>query len=135
MLPEERAYIAGIIDREGSIMLIRFHKNQFPSPCITVASTSLELLEWIQSTSKIGYIKSKKNYNPNCHKDSYTYLVKYNDAISLLEQIAPHLIISQKKMRAQLIIDEYKLLTPRNGRYTPDLIQAKEDFYNRFMAI
>ncbi|MBB6214547.1 hypothetical protein HNQ80_000630 [Anaerosolibacter carboniphilus] len=135
MLLEERAYIAGIIDGEGSIMLTKFHKNQFPSPCITIASTSLELLEWIKNTSKVGHVKSKKNYNPNCHKDSYTYLVKYNDAISLLEQIEPFLIIPQKRVRAQLILNEYKSLTPRNGRYTPDRIRAKDDFYNRFMAI
>jgi hypothetical protein len=28
MLPEEKAYLAGIIDGEGSIMLIKFHGNQ-----------------------------------------------------------------------------------------------------------
>ena len=45
MSPEEIAYIAGIVDGEGSIMLLRFHKNQHPSPCVTIASTSYELLQ------------------------------------------------------------------------------------------
>ncbi|MBU3209659.1 hypothetical protein [Clostridium algidicarnis] len=35
MTSEEKAYIAGIIDGEGSIMLLKFHHNQFPSPCIS----------------------------------------------------------------------------------------------------
>ena len=39
MIDTERAYIAGIVDGEGSIMLTRFHKNQLPSPCVSVAST------------------------------------------------------------------------------------------------
>ncbi len=60
---EERAYIAGIIDGEGSIMLTRFHKNQFPAPCISIASTSLELLEFIKNAIGLGHINSKKNYN------------------------------------------------------------------------
>ena len=135
LLAEEKAYIAGIIDGEGSIMLLKFHKNQYPSPCISISSTSLELLQWIQIISEVGQVKSKKNYNPSLHKDSFTYEVKYNDAILLLEQIEPYLVISQKKIRAQLIIHEYKKLTPRNGRYSQDLIQAKEEFYKRFMAI
>lgn len=83
MTSEEKAYIAGIIDGEGSIMLTKFHSNQFPAPCVTIASNSYELLEWIKSKVGIGTIKSKKNYNPNKHRESFTYIVKYNDAINL----------------------------------------------------
>ncbi len=54
MTNEQKAYIAGIIDGEGSIMLLRFHGNQFPSPCISISSTTIELLEWIKSVTKIG---------------------------------------------------------------------------------
>ena len=42
-----KAYIAGIIDGEGSILLLRLHKNELPCPCVSIASTTLELLEWI----------------------------------------------------------------------------------------
>lgn len=132
---EERAYIAGIIDGEGSIMLTRFHKNQFPSPCITIASTSLELLEWVKAKTGLGSIKSKKNYNPINHKDSYTYILRYDEAISLLKDIEPYLVIEQKKLRAQMILKDYKRLTPRNGRYSEELLSQKEEFHNRFVSI
>jgi len=132
---EEKAYLAGIIDGEGSIMLIRFHKNQFPAPCITIASTSLELLQWVKAKSGLGSIKSKKNYNPISHKDSYTYIVRYDEAISLLKEVEPYLIIEQKKLRAQMILNEYKILTPRNGRYSEELLKQKEEFHNRFITI
>ena len=56
----EKSYLAGIIDGEGSIMLLKFHKNQFPSPCISIASISLELLEWVKKKTCVGIIKSKK---------------------------------------------------------------------------
>jgi hypothetical protein len=132
---EEKAYIAGIIDGEGSIMLTKFHKNQHPAPCITIASTSLELLEWIKTKTGFGSIKSKKNYNPISHKDSYTYILRYNDTISLLKEIEPYLVIEQKKLRAQMILNEYKKLTPRNGRYSEELLRQKEEFHNRFISV
>lgn len=133
MTPEECAYIAGIIDGEGSIMLCKFHKNQHPSPCISIASTTLELLTWVHSTTKLGTIKSKKNYNTSKHKNSYTYVVKYNDCLKLLEKIFPYLVIESKRKRAHMIITQYKSLTPRNGRYSKELLALKENFYKEFI--
>jgi hypothetical protein len=135
MSPQEKAYIAGIIDGEGSIMLLHFHKNQFPAPCVSVASVSKELLQWLQNTIGYGVIKSKKNYAPHKHQNSYTYIVKYNYAINLLEQIEPYLVISQKKLRAKMIISQYKLLTIRNGRYSKEQMNLKQQFYEEFMAL
>lgn len=131
----EKAYIAGIIDGEGSIMLQRFHYNEYPSPCISIASTTHELLDWIKSVIGKGVIKQKKNYNNSKHKDCYSYILKYNDAIKLLEDIYPYLIIHSKRKRAELILNKYKVLTPRNGRYTEELLKAKSDFYNEFISI
>ncbi len=89
----EKSYIAGIIDGEGSIMLQKFHKNQFPSPYVSIASTTIELLEWIKEKVGYGIIKNKKNYNPEKHRDYYSYIFKYDDAIKFLEDIYPYLII------------------------------------------
>jgi len=135
MTIEEMAYIAGIIDGEGSIMLLKFHNNQFPSPCISVASTSLELLEWLKRKVGYGTIKAKKNYKPTNHENSYTYTIRYNNVIDLLDKIEPFLVIPSKKSRAQMILSEYKQITPRNGRYSNQLLLAKEDLYKRFMNV
>ena len=34
-----------------------------------------------------------------------------------------------------MIIDEYKALTPRNGRYSEELLERKYEFYKRFRKI
>lgn len=120
----DKAYIAGIIDGEGSIMLTKFHKNQHPSPCLSIASTSLELLLWIKDKTGYGDIKSKKNYNIEKHQDSYVYTVKYNNAIELLNDITPYLVIPIKKQRAELILSEYKVLLQE----TEDILKS---FYNK----
>jgi hypothetical protein len=135
MKEQDKAYLAGIIDGEGSIMLIKFHKNEYPSPCVSIASTSIELLDWINQKTMVGRIKSKKNYKPNMHQNSFTYEVKYNDAIKFLTYIEPYLIIPQKKLRAKMIIQQYKSVTPRNGRYNKELLKHKNDFYENFMAL
>lgn len=135
MTETEKAYIAGIIDGEGSIMLQKIHKNEHPAPCISIASTTLELLEWIKKVVGKGTITKKKNYNLEIHKDCYSYVLRRNDAISLLIDIEPYLVIDVKRKRAKLILKKYKSLTPRNGRYTEEMIVKKEEFYNEFMGI
>ncbi|MDQ1144432.1 hypothetical protein QE429_001259 [Bacillus sp. SORGH_AS 510] len=45
----EAAYIAGIIDGEGSITLTRMHKKEHRRPCITIASTDKELLSYVHT--------------------------------------------------------------------------------------
>ena len=41
------------------------------------------------------------------------------------------LIIPSKKKRAELILTKYKLVTPRNGRYSEKMLKSKIYFYNR----
>lgn len=135
MTETEKAYIAEIIDGEGSIMLQKIHKNEHPAPCISIASTTLELLEWIKKVIGKGTITKKKNYNSDIHKDCYSYVLRRNDAISLLIDIQPYLVINIKKKRAELIIRKYKSLTSRNGRYTEEMLIEKRAFFNEFMNI
>lgn len=135
MTETDKAYIAGIIDGEGSIMLLKFHNTQLPSPCISVTSTTRELLDYLKLTIVSGTIKSKKNYDIINHRDCFTYVLKYDSALKLLEAIEPYLVIIAKKERAKLILNEYKKLTLRNGKYTSEQLKLKEDFYNNFMKL
>lgn len=135
MTETEKAYIAGIIDGEGSIMLIKFHSNELPSPCVSIASTTIELLKWIKSTVGKGVIINKKNYKPEIHQTCYSYTVKYNVALDLIKDIYPYLIVPSKKKRAKLLLTKYKDVTPRNGRYSEHLLNSKLELYEEFISI
>lgn len=37
----EKAYIAGIVDGEGTVTLTRQHKNETATPCVIVSSNEL----------------------------------------------------------------------------------------------
>jgi len=108
---------------------------KYPFPCVSISSTDMELLERIRNLTKMGKIISKKNYNKEKHLDSYTYRVIYDDAIKLLEVIEPYLVIQKKKLRAKFILENYKSVTPRNGKYTEEMKKKKEQFYIDFMKI
>ena len=129
----EIAYLAGIIDGEGSIMLSKYHQSEFPCPCISISSTDLELLEWVRDKIGSGRINRKKNYNINKHKTSYTYVVYYDTAIDVMNKIEPYLVIVKKKLRAKFITENYKKITIRNGKYNDIQRYAKEQFYNDFI--
>ncbi|WLF68754.1 hypothetical protein Q6375_12300 [Clostridium septicum] len=77
----------------------------------------------------------KTNYNIEKHKNCYTFVVNYNNTINLLKDVYPYLIIKSKKLRAKMIIEEYKNLTPRNGRYSEELLKEKYEFYRGFREI
>lgn len=129
------SYIAGVIDGEGSITLTKMHENEHRRPCITIASTDIELLIYIQSLTG-GIINNKKNYNPDKHKNSYTlYIKKKSDVFNTLNNIKPFLRINKKRMRATWILENYDIVTPRNGKYSPELLQRKILFEEYFFKI
>ena len=78
----EKGYIAGIIDGEGSILLTRFHANEHRSPCVSVASTTKEILSFLKEKCG-GSVAVKKKYADH-YKDSWTWSVKRDRAIELL---------------------------------------------------
>ena len=131
----EASYIAGIIDGEGSITLTRWHTKEHRRPCISIASTDLELLMYVQSLTG-GKINSKRNYNPDKHKDSFTLTVlKKDEVFSSLQSILPFLRIEKKKLRAKWILDHYESVTIRNGKYNAEQLLIKTNFENDFFNI
>jgi len=131
----EASYVAGIIDGEGSITLTKMHRNEFRRPCISIASTDKELLIYVQSLTG-GVINNKKNYKPENHKDSFTlYIKQKKDVFNTLFQISPFLRINQKRNRALCILEQYDNVTPRNGKYSPELLKQKAAFEDSFFQI
>jgi hypothetical protein len=126
-----KAYLAGIVDGEGTVTLTRLHKNETPCPVVSVSNTSLKLLKWIQA--KIGgKINSKKTAQVH-HAQSYVWSIRQNKAICLLNEIKEYLII--KRRHADLITGEYKRVTHRAGKYTPELLKQKYSLVKKIRAL
>jgi hypothetical protein len=117
----EKAYLAGIVDGEGTVTLMKHHKNETPTPYVSVANNNLGLLQWIKNRTG-GTICTKKKRLPH-HNDSYAWSARQDRAIRLLNDIKSYLII--KKPQADLITEQYKSVTHRSGKYTPEMLNEK----------
>ncbi len=129
--PTDAAYIAGIIDGEGTITLTQEHSNEQRRLVVSISSTERRLLEYIQRITSIGTISNKRTYKNN-HTPSYCYKVTNRQALSLIEQIYVYLR-GYKAKRAQLVLDKYLALTPRNGRYTAELLAQRQAFEEKLL--
>ena len=58
----------------------------------------------------------------------------YED-VRILREIEPYLVIERKRKRAKHILENYLSVTPRNGRYSPEMLSKKISFYEEFMSL
>jgi hypothetical protein len=91
------------------------------------------MLEYVLSATGIGWITNKRK-NAEHHASSYNWSAYNRQALDLLRQVTPHLQ-SYKKQRAQLILDRYLEVAPRNGKYTDALLAEKQQFEDQLLAI
>jgi len=129
----EAAYIAGLIDGEGTITLSRRNRNKKRGLVVSISNTEKDILNYVQDTVGAGKITNKRTTSSN-HTPSYAFNIANRQALGLLRYIAPFLQ-SHKAKRASLVLQDYVRLTPRNGRYTHDQIQEREDFARKFFSI
>lgn len=122
----DAAYIAGLVDGEGTVTLTRKHRNENRQLAITISNTEKDLLDFVQNTVGTGKITRKRTTSTS-HTPSYTYALYNRQALSLLEQIYPFLR-TYKAERSKLILRDYLALTPRNGRYSEQQLLARNAF-------
>lgn len=129
-MEKDYIYTAGLIDGEGTIGLSRVKKNQFYSPYVSVTNTSYEIIDYLKSNYG-GVIINQKTYKQH-HKKAWIWRISYDNAINFISKVTPYMKEQEKIRRSKLILDEYKNVTKRNGKYTDSQKQAKLDFENRF---
>jgi LAGLIDADG-like domain len=129
----EAAYIAGLIDGEGTISLSKKHRLDTRQLVISISSTEGNILTYVKEAVGAGKITRKRTYRTG-HTPSLTYVITNRQALSLLEQLAAYLK-SYKAERAALILEHYLRLTPRNGRYSPQQLEEGETFIQRFLLL
>ena len=130
---KEAAYAAGMFDGEGSVSLIRHCENRSHSPQVSIASTDLEAVRWFQKRFG-GSVVTKQPRQSN-HSVSYDWRLTDRRALAFLEIIRPYLVIERKIRRIDLLLADYVACTPRNGRYTEDMLKRKEALIETFFSL
>ena len=129
----DAAYIAGLIDGEGTVTLSRRHRSENRQLVVSISNTDRPLLEYVLDTVGAGKITGKRTYQPQ-HTASYTYTISNRQALALLKQMLLYLK-TYKAKRSDLILRDYVRLTPRNGHYSPEIKRARTDFEKKVMKI
>lgn len=129
----DAAYVAGLIDGEGTVTLTRKHKNENRQLCVSISSTEVKLLDFVLTVTGVGKITNKQ-ISKSHHSHSYAFSVYNRQALGLLEQILPFLK-SYKRDRAEAILKDYLAVTPRNGKYTAEILKRKGEFEDTVLAI
>lgn len=130
---EEAAYIAGLIDGEGTVTLSRKHRNENRQLVVSISNTELRLLEFVLHKVGAGKITNKKTYSAK-HTPSMTYTISNRQGLDLLKQICPYLK-SYKYERTLMVLEHYVRLTPGNGKYTNQQIEERQLFIDNFLKL
>ena len=125
------AYLAGIVDGEGTITLSRHNVYRHRYAELTISSELA--LEYVAHIVGAGRISTKRVYNPK-HSPGYTYQPSSRQALDLLKVITPFLR-TYKRKRARLILSQYLKFTPRNGKYISTMLAKRKKFIDAFFAI
>jgi hypothetical protein len=133
LTPENAAYIAGLIDGEGTVTLTRHHAGENRRLVISIANTELPMLRFVDAAVGTGKI-TRKRTSSNHHTPSFCYAVSSRQALALLRQVAPYLR-SYKRQRAQLILAQYSVLTPRNGKYSAEMLASRARFEQQLLDL
>ncbi len=133
LTPEAAAYIAGLIDGEGTITLTRNHVGENRRLAVSVANTELPLLQFLIDHIGVGKI-TRKCVVSDRHTPSYCYAIASRQALALLVQVVPYLR-SYKRQRAELVLEQYLRVTPRSGKYTVALRADRTRFEQALLGL
>ena len=129
----DAAYIAGLVDGEGTTTLSRKHAGDGRQLVISISNTERPILDFVLLQTGAGKITKKKALKQQ-HAPSFAYAIWNRQALDLLVQIQPFLR-SYKQRRAELVREHYVRLTPRNGKYTTALRTARDQFEAELLAL
>ncbi len=63
----EAAYIAGLIDGDGTVTLTRKHRNENRQLAVTISNTDKKLLDYVLDIIGVGKITNKRTSRPPSH--------------------------------------------------------------------
>lgn len=130
----DAAWLAGYIDGDGCICLMKKSKRKARSPELVIDSCDIELLDRVKSLIG-GRISAKKSYNPRGRAGFHWRLNGSVQVVEVLRQLLPYMGCKDKIDRARILVDGWAACTPRNGCYTLDHLEAKDRLEREFLAI
>lgn len=116
----EWAYIGGLFDGEGSVLLNK--TGTYRSLRVEVTSTSEELVEFLLAS--VGGTTMYRAPRQTHHRPSFVWRLHGPAAFAFLKDVLPHLKENSKIARSRMILEEFADLA----------VSERDDFVRRFHA-
>jgi hypothetical protein len=122
------AYLAGIIDGEGSVYIQRRMDNGTWCywPRFQITNTNRSLMDWIHKTfGGLIYDKPRKHHNP-----LWKMQIEWFTKISLMDQLLPllHPFLINKKQHVEVMIEFRKTFIKKaNKKLSPEVQAFREE--------
>ena len=136
----ERAYLAGIIDGEGSIMLIHHHpkpsngtRYEYWVVRVSVANTDQRLIDWLLARFPMSGYSIGRN-NRETQRDTLQWRVDNRKVVPVLDAAFPFLVL---KRRQAEIAYEYMTTHRYVGRkgHTPETVKHRRRLATEMRAL
>ena len=107
------AYLAGLVDGEGSIFISRAGQYQSLQLTLTISNTSKAMIDWLVD---VCMFRRTSIYRSNkSTRDVYRAGLTQSEARDMLEKLEPYLVA--KREQAQVVL-KYFIMKGRIGRFT-----------------
>uniref|UniRef100_A0A6M3J2L2 Putative homing endonuclease n=1 Tax=viral metagenome TaxID=1070528 RepID=A0A6M3J2L2_9ZZZZ len=140
LTPTDAAYLAGIIDGEGSIGLNKVHSNSIDHTStyvirMRVANTDKALMDWI--CVKVGYgsvRKVKVGEDKSHYKQAYEWYLSNRRVIDVLKQIYPYLKV--KRLQADVAFEYQETIGISYGKkLSSEIIDTRDDLKSKIVSL
>lgn len=133
---KELAYMAGIIDGEGTISIdYRFHRknksaHKYHRPYLSVPNTDKRLIDWIHQrfSGCIAFRAAKNN-----SRALYEWHAKTSDLEKILNALLPYLFL--KKEQAELILRIKKTIVLGTKKLSIETVSYREEITKRIRVL
>lgn len=133
------AYIAGIIDGEGSIIINKLKESKGThlyryQLFVKVVNTDERLLKYLSQKTSTSYFKDKRTNNTN-RRNTFSIHWSIKSSVQILQKIYPYLVI--KKEQVDLALNFVKTFDICYGnKKTPiDIMDKRHDCYLKMKAL
>ena len=134
--PSIRAYVAGIVDGEGTICISSHFaphsKHLSHSLRVSISTTDLRLMVWLEENVGAGSIQSKPRKNSKW-KTEYRWNVNGSNAERLLQAIKNDLVL--KREQAEVALEFRSLAVSAGAELEAELVESREALKQRLHVL
>jgi len=132
LLEPEKAYIAGIIDGEGTIGLyggISESGYWYLHPSLHISNTKLELVQYVKTLTDLGHITPYTPSNPRHNICYHFFITNYQEIKQFLKAVESYLTI--KKEQANLLLEFLHL----RGEHSKGYSERELEIYSKLKEL